>query len=85
MFALVFVPMISVTGMNYGIGGRIRGLRLGIVNDEVDSIEQCANRSLGRVETQERLCLPGKASCRFIDEFDEDVAEKVGDSSTSFL
>lgn len=63
--------------MNYGMGGRIKYLKLGIVNEEVDFDEQCSNRSLVTIKFQDDVCLPSKASCRFIDELDENVATKV--------
>jgi hypothetical protein len=63
-------------GLNYGVGGHLSGLKIGVVNDEVSSNE-CMNSSLETFEIQRFDCILQKTSCRFIRNFDQEVAELV--------
>ena len=73
----VLIPFIGCLCLHFGVGGLIREIKLGIVNSEVSSIEECFNQSLVTFEVQGFQCTPHKLSCRFIDEFDNGIAEKV--------
>lgn len=73
------IPLISNVLLNYAIGGRIRDLSLGFVNNEVDSINQCFNESLRTTNLNGFECHLNKISCRFINEFDDEIAKKVSD------
>jgi hypothetical protein len=75
---LIFVlPIVCCFGMHFGVGGRLKHLSLGIVNDEVGFVDRCSNRSLVSVEVVGFMCTVKRASCRFIDELQDDFAEKV--------
>lgn len=73
------IPLISDVWLNYAIGGRIRDLTLGFVNNEVDSINQCFNESLQTINLDGFECHLNKISCRFINGFDDKTAKKVND------
>lgn len=69
--------LIACLALHYAIGGRIRDLSLGVVNNELRSYEDCSNISLTTVKRQGFDCLLEKVSCRFIDAIDADTATTV--------
>lgn len=77
MFALV-LPFIGIICLHNTIGGNPKGLVLGIVDGEVSSLSECANRSLKTFELDGFECRLKKISCRFIHEINDSIAIKVG-------
>lgn len=78
LFLIISIlPIILCCCFNYAIGGNFQGLSLGVVNNEVMSIDECFDRSLITVEIQQFRCTFHKLSCRFINVFDDSVANKV--------
>lgn len=78
MFVITtMVPLIGCICLHFGVGGRIHGLTLGIVNNEIASYEQCFNKSLVSSQVRDLDCLVQRASCRFIQEISDDIAFKV--------
>lgn len=73
----MLIPIIGCLCLHFGVGGTIKGLTLGFVNNEVSSIEECFNRSLVTFDVHDFECTLHKVSCRFINEFDESIASKV--------
>lgn len=71
------MPLVGCICLNYAIGGRIGGLTLGVVDYEIASFDDCLNQTATEVRREGLDCLVRKASCRFINEFDDDVASKV--------
>lgn len=59
------------------IGGNPVGLSLGIVNEELNSYQDCLNNSLITVERHEDSCDYHKLSCRFLHHLNDSVAIKV--------
>lgn len=64
-------------GLNYGVGGKLSELKIGVVNEEVPMFNECFNSSLETFKIQRYDCILQKTSCRFISNFDQDVAELV--------
>lgn len=77
LFIVTIFPIISYICLHYAIGGRIHDLTLGIVNNEVESINECFNKTLRTTSLADLECSLNKVSCRFIDSFDSEIAEKV--------
>jgi hypothetical protein len=73
----VLLPILSCFNMFYGLGNRIKGLELGVVNEEISSITDCYNSSLKTFQVQNFDCRLTKVSCDFIREFDQSIAELV--------
>jgi len=61
----------------YAVGGNPKGLKLGIVNHEVESYKDCFNSSLITTIAKEDSCTLNKVSCRFMNEIDDSFMEKV--------
>jgi hypothetical protein len=71
------LPIISCFAMHLKIGRTMEGLTLGIVNNEISSIEDCSVISLPPPDTSELFCFIDKISCRFVNEIDENLLKKV--------
>jgi hypothetical protein len=71
------MPLIGCFVIFFGIGNRIKGMTLGVVNDETLFLSDCYNSSLKTFEVHNFDCLHFKISCDFIREFDQSVAELV--------
>jgi hypothetical protein len=75
--------------MEYGVGGKINGLTIGIVNEEVAFKADCGNQSYLLAEPQGYGCYFNHLSCRFINAIDELDMKKVnlieGTSKSSFI
>lgn len=69
---MTLLPIFVIVLFYWAIGGNPIGLKLAIVNKEVQSYHECLNTSsaIGDNGLQ-------KASCRFLDEIDETLATKV--------
>lgn len=76
MFALV-LPLFGIICLHNTVGGNPKGLRLGIVNEEVASYKECTNKSLKTFELENYECHLNKISCRFIKDIDDEFAIKV--------
>lgn len=81
MFVITtLIPLVGCITLHYGIGGRIKDLSIGIVNQEVSFADECFNKSLITSEVRGFDCFVHKASCRFIHEIDDDILAKVNKS-----
>lgn len=76
VFALV-LPLFGIVCLHNTVGGNPKGLRLGIVNEEVSSHQECTNRSLRTFQLEDYECRLNKISCRFIKDIDDEFAIKV--------
>jgi hypothetical protein len=73
----MLVPIFVCILLRVAIGNRIAGLVLGVINDEVENYTDCFNASLETVKVRRSKCVMQLLSCRFIDQFDQNVAELV--------
>lgn len=80
LFFNFFFPLIQLTFFYLTVGGDPKGLVLGIVSDELISFSECTNTSLLTAVASEFTCDLQKISCRFIEELDDSIAIKVGNS-----
>lgn len=69
--------MIQIIFFYLAIGGNPIGLKLGIVDDEISSFQECTNSSLITTFVHDDTCDLHKISCRFLNELHDDVAIKV--------
>lgn len=76
LFIATLIPLIGCICLHFGVGGRIRGLALGIVNNEAEDYE-CFNKSLITTMIHGYSCKLNKVSCRFINELSDDFIGKV--------
>ncbi|CRK87266.1 CLUMA_CG001068, isoform A [Clunio marinus] len=72
----MLVPLITCFCLHYAAGGRIKYLTIGIINNEVTNYKDCLNQSVSSVVPSGFDCILHKVSCRFINEFDDNIAEK---------
>lgn len=76
MCALV-LPLICFIIFHNSIGCDPIGLKIGIVNDEIN-YNDCFNKSLiTTIHVENKSCEFHKVSCRFINQFNDSIAEKV--------
>lgn len=61
----------------YGVGGPLKGLRLGVVNQEITDYNYCLQESLNDTYYHDYECDLNKISCRLLNSINETVAEKV--------
>lgn len=59
------------------IGGNPIGLKLGIVDDEINSYQDCTNSSLITTFLHDDTCDLHKVSCRFLNLVEDEIAIKV--------
>jgi hypothetical protein len=71
------VPLILGMSLNYGLGGKITNLRLGVINEEIQSYSECLNETLLAVDREGYDCKFERASCRFLNEIDDADIMKV--------
>lgn len=71
------MPLVGCICLNYAIGGRIGGLTLGVVDYEIASLDECLNQTATEVRREGFDCFVRTASCRFMNEFDDQIASKV--------
>uniref|UniRef100_A0A182JPM5 Uncharacterized protein n=1 Tax=Anopheles christyi TaxID=43041 RepID=A0A182JPM5_9DIPT len=75
MVFLFLYPIFQLVSFYIAVGGNPKGLRLGIVNDEVTNIRQCFNESLITTYYREDYdCDLYKVSCRFMEKLNRSVA-----------
>lgn len=72
------MPIIGILCLHNTIGGNPSSIKLGIVNKEVLSMEECFDPSLKTFQVNDTECHLNKISCRFIRLIDESLAIKVG-------
>lgn len=78
MFLVIMaIPIVGCFSLYIGTGGELKGLPIGIVNEEFDSIDGCSNKSLITTRIEGSECYVNKISCRFIDEIHGNFIEKV--------
>jgi hypothetical protein len=78
------VPLVGILCLHYSVGGRIEGLTIGIVNEEV-TFRECSNQSLKTFDVSIDSCDVRKISCRFMSEINDSVAVKVGSTAVGQL
>jgi len=74
---MTLVPILQIVFFYLAIGGNPNGLKLGIVSGEIDNLQECTNTSLITTFVHDYTCDLHKISCRFLNEIDDSVAEKV--------
>ncbi|KAG5671813.1 hypothetical protein PVAND_001988 [Polypedilum vanderplanki] len=75
MFLCVFPLIVLMSIATFGRDPQ--GLKIGIVDDEVDNLEQCYNSSLITTFLNETTCYIKDISCRFVNQLKDDVAIKI--------
>lgn len=71
------LPMLCFGLFHYSVGRDPIGLKIGIVNDEIN-YNDCFDESLiTTIDLQNKTCELNKISCRFINQFNDSIAEKV--------
>ena len=77
ILAVIFLmPIVGCLSLHFGIGQRLTGLTLGLVNDEA-SIKECLFCPEKKFTTDWFGCKLNKLSCRFIEDFDQNTAKLV--------
>lgn len=74
---ILLLPLLGCFCLHYAIGDSIYGLTLGIVNNEVETISECYDPSLKTSVVKGFDCFINKVSCKFITQFDPDIADLV--------
>ncbi|XP_058116541.1 ABC transporter G family member 20 [Anopheles ziemanni] len=75
MVFLFLYPIFQLVSFYIAIGGNPKGLRLGIVNEELTNIRQCFNESLVHTYyTDDYECDLYKVSCRFLEKLNRSIA-----------
>lgn len=77
MVFLFFFPIFQLICFYVAVGGNPIGLKVGIVNDEVNNFDDCFNSSLITTYVHDYSCDLHKVSCRFINQINDSVAIKV--------
>lgn len=73
---MIIVPILQIVFFYLAIGGNPIGLKMGVVDDEINYID-CFNSSLITAFPHDETCDLQKISCRFLQEFDDSVAIKT--------
>jgi ABC-2 family transporter protein len=76
MVFLLFFPIFQLVCFYVAVGGNPIGLKIAIVDDEVNSYKDCANTSLITTILHDDTCDLHKISCRFINQINDSVAIK---------
>lgn len=76
MVFLLFFPIFQLVCFYVAVGGNPIGLNIAIVDDELTSYKDCANKSLITTYVHDQTCDLHKISCRFINQINESVAIK---------
>lgn len=71
------MPILQIVAFYLAVGGNPIGLKIGIVNNEIQSYQDCSNSSLITTFIHDSTCDLHKVSCRFLHELDDDVGIKV--------
>ena len=69
--------MLQCTCFYLAIGNNPRNLRIGVVNEELSSYEDCFNKSLKTTYLHDDVCELNKVSCRYLSKIPSDLAEQV--------
>jgi ABC-2 family transporter protein len=73
---MAIVPLLQIVFFYMAIGGNPIGLKMGVVDDEIMSYEDCFNSSLITTFVHDDTCDLHKVSCRFLHELNDSVAIK---------
>lgn len=84
MFLLCF-PISSLYCFYYAVGADPKGLKLGIISDEITDYSECFNKSLVTTSFNDTSCDLYKVSCSFINHLNDSVAFKVIQKSFFFI
>lgn len=76
MFLLI-VPIMQIVFFYWAIGGNPIGLKIGIVDNEITSYDDCLNPSLITTFVHDDTCDLHQVSCRFLTQLTDDIAIKV--------
>ncbi|KAG5674743.1 hypothetical protein PVAND_004694 [Polypedilum vanderplanki] len=76
MVFLTCFPIFQLVCFYVAVGGNPIGLKLAIVNDEIQNINDCMNSSLVTTHINNDTCDLNKVSCRFINQINNTVAIK---------
>lgn len=76
MIFLTCFPIFQLVCFYVAIGGNPIGLKIGIVDDELSSFNDCWNSSLITTQLRNDTCDLNKISCRFINHINDSVAIK---------
>lgn len=76
MVFLLFFPIFQLVCFYVAVGGNPIGLKIAIVDDEVNSYKDCTNTSLITTYVHDYTCDLHKVSCRFINQINDSVAIK---------
>ena len=74
---MTFLPFFTVCFFYLAIGGNPKGLKIGIVDNEISSYQDCTDSSLITTFVHDGVCNLHKVSCRFLNSFDDSLAEKI--------
>lgn len=76
MVFLTCFPIFQLVCFYVAVGGNPIGLKLAIVNDEINNFSDCLNSSLVTANVGNDTCNLNQVSCRFINQINESVAIK---------
>lgn len=71
------MPIFQIVFFYLAIGGNPIGLKIGIVDNEIQSYRDCTNSSLITTFVHDGTCDLHKISCRFLSTITDETAEKV--------
>lgn len=79
LFVFLFLTISQSLMFNISFGGNPKGLKIGIVSDEISNLEYCQNSSSISLQSNDdvNFCRLNLISCRFIDEITEDIGDKI--------
>jgi hypothetical protein len=77
MVFLLFFPIFQLVCFYVAVGGNPIGLKVAIVDDEVNSFKDCSNSSLITTYVHDYTCDLHKVSCRFINQISDETANKI--------
>lgn len=69
--------MIQILCIYAALGGDPKGLKIGVVNEELLDYKDCANQSYVTAFPQNAECYLHKVSCRYLDHLNDSVVIKV--------
>lgn len=73
---MIIVPILQIIFFYLAIGGNPIGLKFGVVDEEINYMD-CFNSSLITTVVHDDTCDLQASSCRFLQEFDDEIATKV--------
>lgn len=77
LLLLFLFPVLQCTCFYLAIGDNPKNLKIGIVNDEVESYEDCFNKSLITTYVHDYTCDLNKVSCRYLSRIPSDLTKQV--------